>query len=48
MTLEACAALALVTVMPLVYLNRLLKIVGRNADFLAQHGYSLRYARCNS
>jgi hypothetical protein len=48
MTLEACAALALVTVMPLVYLNRLLKTFSKNEDFLAQHGYSLHYARCNS
>lgn len=48
MTLEACAALALLTVMPLVYLNRLLRTFKKNADFLAQHGYSLHYARCNS
>ena len=46
MTLEACAALALLTVMPLVYLNRLLRTYKKNADFLAQHGYSLHYARC--
>lgn len=48
MTLEACAMLALMTVMPQVYLNRLLQIFNKNAGFLGQHGYSLRYARCNS
>lgn len=48
MTLEACALLALVTVMPQIYLNRLLRTFSKNADFLAQHGYSLHYARCNS
>ncbi len=48
MTLEACAMLALITVMPQAHLNRLLKIFSRNADFLTQHGYSLHYARCNS
>ncbi len=48
MTLEACAVLALVTVMPVVYLNRLLRTFSKNAEFLNQHGYSLHYARCNS
>ena len=48
MTLEACAALALMTVMPDVHLNRLLLTFSRNSEFLRQHGYSLRYARCNS
>ncbi|WP_434781521.1 hypothetical protein, partial [Deinococcus xinjiangensis] len=48
MTLEACAALALKTLMPEVYLNRLLRTFLKNEEFLYQHGYSLRYARCNS
>lgn len=48
MTLEACAALALKTLMPEVYLNRLLRTFLKNEEFLHQHGYSLRYARCNS
>ena len=48
MTLEACAALALMTVMPSVYLNRLLRTFLKNEEFLRQHGYSLHYARCNS
>ena len=48
MTLEACAVLALVTVLPQVYLNRLLRTFNKNAEFLGQHGYSLHYARCNS
>ena len=48
MTLEAGAALALKTVMPEVYLNRLLRTFGKNEEFLHQYGYSLRYARCNS
>ncbi|SEJ93469.1 hypothetical protein SAMN04488058_1428 [Deinococcus reticulitermitis] len=48
MTLEACAALALMTVVPDVHLNRLLQTFFKNAEFLHQHGYSLRYARCNS
>ena len=48
MTLEACAVLALVTVLPQVYLNRLLQMFSKNAEFLGQHGYSIHYARCNS
>ncbi len=48
MTLEACAALALMTVMPDVHLHRLLLMFSRNSEFLRQHGYSLRYMRCNS
>lgn len=48
MTLEACATLALMTVMPEVYLNRLLRTLSKNEEFFRQHGYSLHYARCNS
>jgi len=48
MTLEACAVLALVTVLPKVYLNWLLWTFSKNAEFLGQYGYSLHYARCNS
>ena len=48
MTLEECAFLALVTVLPHLHLNRLLHLFSKNAEFLHQHGYSLRYARCNS
>lgn len=48
MTLEVCAALAPMTVMPDVHLNRLLRTYFKNAEFLHQYGYSLRYARCNS
>lgn len=47
MTLEACAGLALMTVLPQVYLNRLLWTFSKNAEFLGQYGYSLHYARCN-
>ncbi|GHF61175.1 hypothetical protein HNQ07_004124 [Deinococcus metalli] len=47
-TLEACAVLALMTVLPQVYLNRLLRMFSKNAEFLDQYGYSLHYARCNS
>ncbi|GHF61337.1 hypothetical protein HNQ07_004147 [Deinococcus metalli] len=48
MTLEACAARAVVTVLPQVYLNRLLQTFRKIAEFLAQYGYSLHDARCNS
>ncbi|CAM3887498.1 transposase [Deinococcus saxicola] len=48
LTLEECAFLALVTVLPHLHLNRLLHLFSKNAEFLHQHGYSLRYARCNS
>lgn len=48
MTLEVCAALALMTVMPDVHLNRLLRMYFNNAEFLHQYGYSLRYPWCNS
>ncbi len=48
MTLEACAVPALVTVLPQIYLIRLLRTFNRNAEFLAQYGYSLHHARCNS
>ena len=30
-----------------LYLNRLLHLLAKNAEFLGQHGYSLSYARCN-
>lgn len=48
MTLEACAALELKTLMPEVYMNRLLRTFLKNEEFLHQHVYSLGYARCNS
>ena len=48
MTLEVAAFTALITVLPNVYLNVLLRTFSTNAEFLRQHGYSLIYARCNS
>lgn len=48
MTLEACAMLAMMTVLPEVYLNRLLATFFKNEEFLRQHGYSLQWVRCNS
>ncbi|GAA4000856.1 hypothetical protein GCM10022631_09430 [Deinococcus rubellus] len=48
MTLEAAAFTALITVLPFIHLNVLLRTFSMNAEFLRQHGYSLIYSRCNS
>ena len=48
MTLEQAAFLALVTILPHLHLNWLLRQFSKHAEFLRQHGYSLRYTRCNS
>lgn len=42
MTLEVAAFTALITVLPFIHLNGLLRIFAQNAEFLCQHGYSLR------
>ena len=47
MTLEVAAFTALITVLPFIHLNVLLRTFSINAEFLRQHGYSLTYARCN-
>ncbi len=46
MTLEVAAFTALITVLPFIHLNVLLRTFARNAEFLRQHGYLLTYARC--
>lgn len=47
LTLEHSALLALVTILPMVRVNWLFNLFLKNAELLGQHGYSLRYARCN-
>ncbi|GAA3999390.1 hypothetical protein GCM10022631_07790 [Deinococcus rubellus] len=47
MTLEVAAFTALITVLPFIHLNVLLRTFSINAEFLRQYGYSLTYARCN-
>ena len=47
-TLASSARRALLALQPKLYLNRLLHLFTKNAEFLGQHGYSLSYARCNS
>ncbi|WP_082506139.1 hypothetical protein [Deinococcus sp. Leaf326] len=46
-TLASSARRALLAFQPELYLNRLLQLFTKNAEFLGQHGYSLSYARCN-
>lgn len=47
LSLEESALLAVVAALPLAHLNWLLNLVFRKSELLGQHGYSLRYARCN-
>jgi hypothetical protein len=48
LTLEEAAFLALTVALPFVRLNRFLRRLGQEEEFLRQHGYTVQLSRCNS
>jgi hypothetical protein len=48
LTLEEAAFLALTVALPFVRLNRVLRRLGQEEEFLRQHGYTVQLSRCNS